>query len=90
MRVKQKDESGVDLGHPKFDRHYIRSCILESSTEPFACEWIFGIFDDPDDLEEIDHTEIEESWETVGECIRAVMFSYSDSGQLSALLGKDV
>lgn len=79
MRAKRGDEFAFDAGRPREQRRIRTSAVFHGITDPFALDWMFRVFDDPDDLAEIDHSQIEETWDAVGDCIREVLRSSADS-----------
>ena len=89
MSIKLRDESEFYTRDSSHSPYSYKSCLLDGISEPFAGVWFYRVFDVPEDLEEIGLSEIEDSWDTVGECIRSVMLSYSEANNIPPYIGKD-
>ena len=72
MRVKQRDESEVEIRRPN-DRYHFKASFFNGISEPYAADWLYAIFDEPDSFEVGVNAGIQESWDEVGKCIREAL-----------------
>lgn len=82
MRVKESDASAIECGYPKEFRVYLKPSAFHTICDSFAADWLYNIFDEPDDIDVSVNERLNESWDIVGYFVSNAMGRIDEQDEL--------